>query len=426
MNSENINNQLEISNYETETSILTLNTLIEILGKIVESESIDLAIGNMLIKICNYINFPKGIFLINKGDSFEVISSYGFEKEIEFGKSHENEGSLVWCTNDLGSSLVVADIKKDRRFDENELFAIDSETSVISYCLNTDSGIYGMFLFYIEARDQLFLRGTLEKINRIIKIIIPHLEARQKNEIELGKAYKKVENEKENAHKLLQIVGHDISNALAIIIGKGFISAERNKNNPDELRSWKTIQRASQTIAEIIETVRTIQILEKEKSNMVLEKISLNEMVEKAKFIFESQLETKKIQLVYDSKNDFFFLAEKKSFSNQVFNNLVSNAIKFSNPKSDIKILAEEINGEIHIQIKDDGIGMPEEILNELFFSRRKTSRKGTQGESGTGFGVPLVKSYMEMYGGRVEVESKDIDKYPDNHGTTFHLYLKK
>jgi signal transduction histidine kinase len=77
------------------------------------------------------------------------------------------------------------------------------------------------------------------------------------------------------------------------------------------------------------------------------------------------------------------------------------------------------------ITIKDSGIGMPDEIRHNVFKKDKQTSRIGTEGEKGTGFGMPLVKNYMEHFGGKIKVESKDIESFPDDHGTTFTIYFK-
>ena len=81
---------------------------------------------------------------------------------------------------------------------------------------------------------------------------------------------------------------------------------------------------------------------------------------------------------------------------------------------------------EIHLEIRDHGIGMSKDMLNQLFLEGEQTTRQGTQGEKGTGFGMPLVKTCMNYHDAKISVESNVIDLFPKEHGTTFHLYLKK
>ncbi len=60
----------------------------------------------------------------------------------------------------------------------------------------------------------------------------------------------------------------------------------------------------------------------------------------------------------------------------------------------------------------------------EFFDSDKKTSRPGTMGEEGTGFGMPLVKSYIEKFGGTIDLKSKSIEDSPHDHGTIICLIL--
>ena len=69
---------------------------------------------------------------------------------------------------------------------------------------------------------------------------------------------------------------------------------------------------------------------------------------------------------------------------------------------------------------------MPDELQKVLFEVDQPTSREGTEGEKGTGFGMSIVKSYVEMFGGTLDVYSRDKERFPDQHGTTMTLRLKR
>ena len=67
---------------------------------------------------------------------------------------------------------------------------------------------------------------------------------------------------------------------------------------------------------------------------------------------------------------------------------------------------------------------MPEEIRNNIFRSDYQTSRVGIRGEKGTGFGMPIVKSIIDLYGGKIEINSRAITHYPTSSGTEINLYF--
>ena len=69
---------------------------------------------------------------------------------------------------------------------------------------------------------------------------------------------------------------------------------------------------------------------------------------------------------------------------------------------------------------------MKKSHLNNIFSTQKQTSLPGTKGEKGTGFGMPLIKKYIERYNGKIKVSSKHETEFPDKHGTTISIYLKK
>ena len=100
--------------------------------------------------------------------------------------------------------------------------------------------------------------------------------------------------------------------------------------------------------------------------------------------------------------------------------NILSNAIKFSHIGGEIKIIVKNVDDSfIEILISDKGIGMPPDLVKSIFSATKPTTRKGTLGEKGTGFGMPLVKLFMDIYDAKIFVNSK-MDK--ENSGTEFRL----
>lgn len=146
--------------------------------------------------------------------------------------------------------------------------------------------------------------------------------------------------------------------------------------------------------------------------------------------VFEAKLLDKGIKLNYEDKlNGAKLDAEIVSLTNNVTNNLVSNAIKFSFKNDTINIVAKDDGDRIKVEISDPGTGIPSELVDKIFDPDVHTSRKGTEGEKGTGFGLPIVKEYLDMYGASIEVKSKIMEKGrrgETDHGTTFSMSFKK
>ncbi len=74
--------------------------------------------------------------------------------------------------------------------------------------------------------------------------------------------------------------------------------------------------------------------------------------------------------------------------------------------------------------MRDFGIGIPADLLDDLFDISKATSRSGTGGESGTSFGMPLMKKFVTAYGGRIQVESSTEESGSSEHGTEVILWM--
>ena len=92
---------------------------------------------------------------------------------------------------------------------------------------------------------------------------------------------------------------------------------------------------------------------------------------------------------------------------NAVFRNLFSNAVKFSKHNGEIHISSQLRNSGVIICIADTGTGIDEEMQKDLFNPLVKTSTTGTDGESGTGFGLLLCKELIDKNGGKIWINSK-------------------
>jgi signal transduction histidine kinase len=92
---------------------------------------------------------------------------------------------------------------------------------------------------------------------------------------------------------------------------------------------------------------------------------------------------------------------------NQVMNNLIMNAIKFSYPDTTITLGAKTVDQGVAIWVADQGQGIPEVEIPRLFTEFGRVSVRPTGGEKSTGLGLAIVKRIVEAHGGRIWVESQ-------------------
>lgn len=248
----------------------------------------------------------------------------------------------------------------------------------------------------------------------IFSMILVYVTMKESSETILEEQGKKIDD-------LFRVLFHDLANSLGRV-NIGLAIARKNENNPQTTRGIQIISEASESMFEITQNVRNMYAASKGKSDVGLTPTSLNTSIEYIQKIFFNDLDKKKIKVEYDFEKceGLSLLVEPISFKNQVLGNIISNAIKFSHPGGIIEIMAYPVNQtNFALEIRDSGIGMPETLVPQLFDLSKKTTRPGTSGEEGTGFGMHIMKSFVEMYQGQISVESME------EKGTMFRIILK-
>lgn len=224
---------------------------------------------------------------------------------------------------------------------------------------------------------------------------------------------------------LLNLLVHDMINPL-LVVRLSTESALRVA--PPNVREYllKT-SFAERQLGEIIGRVKDMRAAELGKLRLPLEAVAVNDIISETFAIFEARLKDK--ELIADfipAAGDPKVMVERLAFQNNVINNVMSNAIKFTDRGGRIHLATETFADTTLIIISDNGIGMPPEILSGLFLEHRTVSKPGTLGEIGTGIGMLQIHSYTRLFGGRVRVESKQKIEGAQDHGTTVYLYLPR
>jgi signal transduction histidine kinase len=116
----------------------------------------------------------------------------------------------------------------------------------------------------------------------------------------------------------------------------------------------------------------------------------------------------KGIKIEINMPDEIQVFADMKMFESTI-RNLVSNAIKFSFKGGTVTLTARSlVDGTLEFSVQDTGIGMSQEILDELFQLHFDTNRVGTDGEPSSGLGLILCKDFIEKHGGQIWVESEE------------------
>jgi two-component system sensor histidine kinase/response regulator len=246
------------------------------------------------------------------------------------------------------------------------------------------------------------------------------LRARVRTHLMIAAQQREIEAKNVELKEMLHIVCHDVGNQFAVLS----MAVEIVTNHP-ELSLTKYLPRIAVAVRNGIGLTNLVRDLRRaEDKGLTPQPVPVKPALDEALLLAEDRLAAKQIELTA-AVPDVRVLGEPFALTNSVFGNLISNAIKFSPRGSRIGITGEVQDGFVCLRFRDNGIGMPPAAMEHLFDVARSRSRPGTDGEKGTGFGMPLMHRFVTHFGGTVAVQSRDMEANPDDHGTEFVIRLR-
>ncbi|RJQ51930.1 MAG: hybrid sensor histidine kinase/response regulator [Desulfobacteraceae bacterium] len=269
---------------------------------------------------------------------------------------------------------------------------------------------------------EMFRAGATDYIlkpfvkEEVMARIISHLEMS-----ELVKGLSTSVLEQEKLHKLrdefMAISSHDLKSPLSSIMGYASL-LESECPLSEEHRSWlEAILKSSQLMLDIVNDYVELGKNASLQDGISLEPVALIPVIKVAVTTNLQTARSKGVSLALASET--IIDPQIEGNPNQILrilNNLLSNAIKFTDGGGSVNIEVRVSEEEVHLFIRDTGIGIPQNILSSLFDRFTKVSRRGTAGEPGTGLGMSITKQLVDRHGGTIEVESA-VGK-----GSCFHL----
>ncbi len=212
----------------------------------------------------------------------------------------------------------------------------------------------------------------------------------------------------------LSSVSHDIRTPMNAIIG--FLSLMRDEaDNPDLVREYiQRIDAASNHLLGLINDVLDMNKIENGTTTLNLVEMNLAEIIEEINTIIRPQTNAKNQTFdIFASHLNFEHLLGDKMRINQILINLLSNSVKYTPENGTIEMRVDELPqvvnnySRIRFTISDNGLGMSEDFLKVIFdpFSREDNSI--THEIQGTGLGMAITKSLVDLMGGSITVESK-------------------
>ncbi|MEI7499072.1 MAG: two-component regulator propeller domain-containing protein [Bacteroidota bacterium] len=271
--------------------------------------------------------------------------------------------------------------------------------------------LVGVIIIYIRIRERKLLRERdhLEKkvLIRTLQIEEQNAEILKKNE-ELNKLNNELSALNTTRDKFFSIIAHDLRNPFNTILGLSEMAIGNTGDaEPEKVR--KIVFDIRDTAKHTFDLLQNLLIWARSQTGALdFEPVSfdLSERILENTDIVKSQAEKKNIVLSYIEAGPIMATGDTRMIDT-VLRNLLTNAIKFTQPQGQITVSVKEKDNHYEVMVQDTGIGIAEENISRIFLLDNKYTRKGTEKERGSGLGLILCREFIEKHNGTIRVESK-------------------
>lgn len=389
------------------------------------------------IKIYELIfnNAKDAIFYLN--EDFEV-NYFNKASEVLFSFKVDNIiGSKLFdlIVDERDKSTFFEELVQIKKIDEDKLFY---KKFLLNLCKTSgevfpaelylgkviDSGKISYCCFVRDISEQIFAE---EQVKKLIEEMQFNKEIIEQNASELVQLNAKlVESEERlielnaSKDKFFSIIAHDLKGPFQNLIGYSQLLVQEFENlSSEEVREMSVdLYNSAKNLYRLLENLLQWSRLQRGviEFNPVEFEISL--LVSQNFELFNNIAKEKNISLVSNVPDNLIVYADLNMI-NTVIRNLLSNAIKFTDFGGRVELNAVTINDNyVKIEVKDNGVGMSEDFVKNIFRIDAVKSTPGTNNEQGTGLGLILCKDFVNKNNGRISVESKL------GEGTTFTIWL--
>lgn len=346
-----------------------------------------------------------------------------------------NPAGVEFFGYDSKDELLKADIAKDLYLNETDRARFKEKLESEGYVKNYEIEIknkQGQNLTVLETASAVkdangnivLYRGILRDITEskrneiLLKQYVEQLASVNNQLQESENELRRLNKEKD---KFFSIIAHDLKSPFNALYGLSqFLAEDIEELTKEEIKTFATeINLAAHNVFKLLENLLQWSRIQTGRMEQYCTTIDMQGLINESFILLNGNASKKQIKLQSNIDREVFAFADRNMISS-VIQNLISNAIKFSNTNDSITIDAAEYGREVLISIADTGIGMGEDVKEKLFKIDCHHTTPGTENEAGTGLGLILCKELVEKNSGKIWVESQK------GVGTTFFFTLPK
>jgi len=350
-----------------------------------------------------------------------------------------NEAPVMVIRADLAGSILAANRFAEiiiggnivgRQFNElplnqNASINFASIPSGKEYRLNmpTQTGLPQTFYFrFYAAGDHIVAFGRMdydemESMRRQIVQLNNELSNLTRT---LHKKNAELQQLNEQKNRLLGMTAHDLRHPLGVIqMYSEFLTDEaRDRLSDEQMEFLRIIRMSSTNMRHMISDYLNISKIEAGKLDLHLRSIDLSALLRENIHLNGVLAAKKNISINFEEITPIINIQADKLKIEQVLNNLINNAVKFTPENKNIDVSLDKDGKQAIIIVRDQGVGIPAELKDRLFSPYEKARPRHSEFTDSSGLGLAIAKKIVECHGGRIWFESKE------NEGSSFFLHL--
>ena len=247
------------------------------------------------------------------------------------------------------------------------------------------------------------------------------ISQRKAYENEMQKYSEELKELNASKDKFFSIIAHDLRNPFITLLGFTEMMIEDYEDFSDEekIGYLKEMEKTSRSSYELLDNLLQWSRSQTGRIKYDPQKINFNTLLNKNVDLICKNSEMKDISIKVETDDPLYILADEDMITT-VVRNLLTNALKFTERGGEIRIGAKEEDGYYCMYVADNGIGMSQDKVENIFLMDNINTSDGTEGEKGSGLGLVLCKEFIEKHQGKMWIESKE------GKGTTFYYTLLK
>lgn len=253
------------------------------------------------------------------------------------------------------------------------------------------------------------------------------LMVRIKHQLSLVAARRIIEEKNEELRKTIagrdkmySVIAHDLRSPMAsmkMLLNTIMMSVEKDKIDPDIFDMLEMSNKTSEEVFSLLDNLLKWTKSQLGKLTVISQKLDISGLADGVVEVMNSVAEVKHIKLIRTDHESFFVYVDIEMIKS-ILRNLISNAVKFSNPDSEIKVGIKAEDGKVIVSVTDSGKGIKKEDQHKLLKDSTHFTTYGTNSEEGSGLGLLLCRDFARKNGGELWFESEE------NLGSVFSFSL--